>query len=221
MALNPKTLKLALPNITDERAHLYAKPLAEAMRKGDIKSEKRAAAFLAQIGHESVDLLYMEEIASGAEYEGRSDLGNTHTGDGVRYKGRGPIQLTGRNNYRTAGKAIGVDLENNPKLAADAKYAFRIAVWFWNSRGLSLLADRGDFREITHRINGGFNGYEDRIARWNHIGDLGNQILPESPRRTRLRTAVRKLKHRLQRKPNRQDWRTKLKKLVAKLKKAK
>jgi len=97
-------------------------------------------------------------------YEGRRDLGNTQPGDGKRYKGRGPIQLTGRNNYRAAGGALGLELEANPQRAADVDVGFRVAAWFWTSRGLNLLADVGDFREITRRINGGFNGLPQREA---------------------------------------------------------
>ncbi|MCY1077094.1 glycoside hydrolase family 19 protein [Archangium lansingense] len=80
------------------------------------------------------------------------------------YKGRGPIQLTGRNNYRAAGQALGIDLEGNPTRAADVDVGFRTAAWFWNSRSLNPLADQGNFREITRRINGGFNGLAAREA---------------------------------------------------------
>src|SRR5215467_14480028 len=106
----------------------------------------------------------MEEIASGAAYEGRRDLGNTQPGDGKRYKGRGPIQLTGRANYRRAGKALGLDLEKDPAKAADPAVGFRVAGWFWKTHGLNELADKGDFREITRRINGGYNGLASRQA---------------------------------------------------------
>src|SRR5699024_3011785 len=71
-----------------------------AMRAANITNVNRAAMFAAQLGHESVGLQYMEEIASGAAYEWRQDLGNVYAGDGVRFKGSGPIQLTGRNNFR-------------------------------------------------------------------------------------------------------------------------
>jgi putative chitinase len=122
--------------------------------------------FLAQLAHESGQLRYFEEIASGAAYEGRTDLGNIYPGDGVRYKGRGPIQLTGRNNYRAAGNALGVDFENNPTLVATPEWGFKVAVWFWNSRNLNAAADRGDFDYTTYRINGGYNGNSARHYYW-------------------------------------------------------
>ena len=117
-------------------------------------------------------------------------MGNIKDGDGIRYKGRGPIQITGRANYRAAGQALGVDLENNPKRAADpdvGKFlilfiftnliliAFRIATWYWNSRGLNQFADRCDqsgFDTCTNRINGGFNGKADRDAHWIKAKDV-------------------------------------------------
>src|SRR4051812_9960828 len=140
-------------------------PLAErAMLERQIGTQSRASMFLAQVLHESGGLHYFEEIASGAAYEGRKDLGNTQPGDGRRYKGRGPIQLTGRANYRAAGMALGIDLEGSPTRAGDVDVGFRVAAWFWKSRGLNPLADVGDFREVTRRINGGFNGLAQREA---------------------------------------------------------
>ncbi|KFA86704.1 hypothetical protein Q664_52795 [Archangium violaceum Cb vi76] len=159
-------LKAIMPRVPVAKASEYLGHLNAAMREREITSPKRAAAFLAQLAHESGELRYMEEIASGAAYEGRADLGNTQPGDGKRYKGRGPIQLTGRANYRTAGKALGVALEDNPTRAAEPDVAFRVAAWYWGSRGLNSLADTGNFREITRLINGGYNGMADREAFW-------------------------------------------------------
>ena len=96
-------------------------------------------------------------------------MGNIYPGDGVRYKGRGPIQITGRANYRSAGQALGIDLENNPTRAADPDVGFRTAAWFWNSRSLNQYADKcnqAGFDTTTKRINGGFNGKADRDAHW-------------------------------------------------------
>ncbi|MFL5343810.1 MAG: LysM peptidoglycan-binding domain-containing protein [Hyalangium sp.] len=151
-------LKKIMPQLSDARAKQVLPYLNKAMSEAKINTPKRQSAFLAQLAEESGQLRWFEELASGREYEGRRDLGNTHPGDGVRFKGRGPIQLTGRNNYRAAGKALGIDLENNPKRAADLDVGFRTAAWFWTTHGLNKLADAGNFREITHRINGGYNG---------------------------------------------------------------
>jgi putative chitinase len=165
-ALSMEQLRAIMPKLTEARARELLPHLAAALQEAEIHTPLRQAAFLAQLGHESGDLRYFEELASGEAYEGRKDLGNTQPGDGPRFKGRGPIQLTGRNNYRVAGKALGVDLENNPTRAADPDVGFRTAAWFWNSRKLNTSADTRDFDTITKKINGGFNGKEDRDARY-------------------------------------------------------
>jgi putative chitinase len=157
-AITVKQLRTIMPHITEARANQFLKPLNDAMKEAEINTPKRQAAFLAQIAHESGELKYMEEIASGEAYEGRASLGNTQPGDGKRYKGRGPIQLTGRSNYRKAGAALKLDLEGKPELAAQPDVGCRVAGWFWKTRGLNELADKGEFRQITRRINGGYNG---------------------------------------------------------------
>jgi predicted chitinase/LysM repeat protein len=157
-------LQAIMPNLPSGRAQQMLPYLNTAMKEANINTPRRQAAFLAQLAHESVELRYFEEIASGAAYEGRSDLGNTQPGDGVRFKGRGPIQLTGRSNYRAAGQALGIDLENNPTRAADPDVGFRTAAWFWNSRNLNSYADAGNFDAITLRVNGGYNGKASRDA---------------------------------------------------------
>ncbi len=164
------TLRRIMPNLSTSRGSTLLTPLNNAMAWGQINTCRRQAAFLAQIAHESAELRYMEEIASGAAYEGRRDLGNTQPGDGKRYKGRGPIQLTGRTNYRNAGNALGINLEANPTLASsNPEIGFKVSIWFWNSRGLNALADQGtdsSFKEITRKINGGYNGLADRQKYW-------------------------------------------------------
>lgn len=123
---------------------------------------QRTAHFLAQIAHESGGFKYVEEIASGAAYEGRKDLGNTETGDGVRYKGRGVLQLTGRANYRRYGELLGLDLERQPGLAALPEVAYRVAALYWLDRNINTDADRDDLRAVTRAINGGTNGLSGR-----------------------------------------------------------
>lgn len=148
------------------RAGLFAPPLGDAMKEFDINTPKRQAAFLAQIAHESMSLMYTAEIADGASYEGRRDLGNTQPGDGKRFKGRGLIQLTGRTNYAACGTALSLDLIGSPELLQGVEAACRSAAWFWKTRGLNELADKDEFGAITRRINGGFNGLDDRIQYW-------------------------------------------------------
>ena len=136
--------------------------LLAAMSRAGIVDPTERAMFLAQMAHESGNFRYDEEIASGQAYEGRSDLGNTQPGDGVRYKGRGYIQLTGRANYRDYGNRLGVDLENNPDLAKDPNIAADIAIAYWQQRVDRNAARAGDVRTVTRNINGGLNGLADR-----------------------------------------------------------
>lgn len=137
--------------------------IGTAMAAAGINTPRRIAAFLAQLAHESGEYRYMEEIADGSAYEGRADLGNTQPGDGRKFKGHGPIQITGRSNHAAAGQALGLDLLADPTLLTRPEYGTASACWFWNSRGLSKLADHDFFKQITRRINGGENGLADRI----------------------------------------------------------
>jgi putative chitinase len=155
-------LRKIMPSVPEAKAREYLPYLNQAMQEAGITTKPRKAAFLAQIAHESGELKWMEELASGKAYEGRKDLGNTQPGDGPRYKGRGVIQLTGRANYRAAGKDLKLDLEANPQQAKDPKVAFRIAGWYWTKHNLNALADAGKFDAITKAINGGYNGKADR-----------------------------------------------------------
>lgn len=158
-------LKAICPMTPTSRVELFLEPLNSAMREFDIdQTPAREAMFLAQVAHESGGLHYVRELASGKAYEGRADLGNTEDGDGVRYKGRGLIQVTGKANYRACGDALGLDLVSSPELLEQPDNAARSAGWFWASRHLNELADKGDFIAITKRINGGLNGLPDRQA---------------------------------------------------------
>lgn len=141
-----------------------AEALNTAMAEFEINTPRRVAAFIAQIAHESGSFRYMEEIASGEAYEDRKDLGNIEKGDGIKFKGRGFIQITGRANYIECSKALGIDLTEYPKLLAQPVNAARSAAWFWKSRKLNELADQNNFILITKRINGGTNGIKERQA---------------------------------------------------------
>ena len=141
---------------------------------GIMDSPLRLAHFMAQLVHESGSFRYMEEIASGAAYEGREDLGNIVAGDGKRYKGRGPIQLTGRANYRDFGRRIGIDLERHPEIAAVPSIGLQLALEYWRNRNLNIWADRDDVETITRKINGGTNGLADRKA---HLAKIKGWLL--------------------------------------------
>ena len=161
-------------------------PMNQAMIAANINTPRRAAMWCAQIGHESVGLRYMEEIASGHAYNGRTDLGNIHPGDGPRYKGRGPIQLTGRNNYRAFtrwARAAGhtdLDFEAEPHRLSEPRWGFLAATYYWTvSRPqINAMADAGDLVGVTRAINGGTNGIEDRRARYQRCLALGDALLP-------------------------------------------
>ena len=157
-------LKKICPFTKLSRLELFAEPLNAAMAEFEINNVARETMFLAQIAHESGGFRYVRELASGEAYEGRNDLGNTEPGDGVRFKGRGLIQITGRANYAECGDALGLDLLSQPELLEEPLNACRSAAWFWDARDLNQRADLGDFRGITKRINGGLNGWHDRLS---------------------------------------------------------
>lgn len=146
----------------------YFPGLIAKMSNNAINTPLRRAHFLAQIGHESAELTYSEEIASGSAYEGRRDLGNSQPGDGVRFKGRGLIQITGRANYSDYGRSRGRDFTSSTAaaqlLATDPALAVDASCWFWNERNLNPLADSDNVLAITKIINGGTNGLADRKA---------------------------------------------------------
>jgi len=145
-----------------ERCDVFIDPLNSAMDEFEINTVQRQAHFLAQVGHESGELRYVKELATGKAYEGRRDLGNTEEGDGPRFKGRGLIQITGRANYIKLAEALDMDCVIRPELIESRVNACRSSAWFWKSHGLNELADADDFLRITKRINGGTNGIEDR-----------------------------------------------------------
>jgi len=161
--ITPEQLSNIFTHAKQSTIDLFCDFINETMKEYDISTPLRQAHFLAQIGHESGELRYREEIASGAAYEGREDLGNTQTGDGRLFKGRGLIQLTGRNNYEAYGDDIGVDLLAYPsQVATDERLCVDVAGWYWHKRGLNKYADADNIVTITKRINGGLNGLQDR-----------------------------------------------------------
>jgi len=191
MAITAQQLLQILPN-AGQVAGVFVPVLNTAMSRYQIVGSKRIAAFVAQVGHESghltrlVENLNYSADALRMTWPSRFDaglasatarkpeqianitygkrMGNTAPGDGWKYRGRGLIQITGKNNYRDCGDALGLDLIAQPELLEKPQHASMSAAWFWASRGLNTLADSGSFSKITQRINGGQNGAADRQA---------------------------------------------------------
>ena len=161
--MTEEQLRKIAPYASEENIKIYTPLLNKWMPYYSINTKLRQAAFIAQILHETDSLRYTEEIASGKKYEGRKDLGNTEKGDGERYKGCGCIMITGRANYAAASKGLGVDFVSHPELLKEPCYAVQSACWWWTMHGLNRLADKKDFKAITKKINGGYNGYLDRV----------------------------------------------------------
>lgn len=191
-------LRQSFPNATDENIAYYLKAFNAVLPEYAIDTPLRIAHFLAQIGHESGELKYNKEnLNYGAisllrvfgkyfktkehalECERKPQtianivyanrMGNTGPDDGWKYRGRGLIQLTGKDNYVACGEAICFDLENNPDLInSDPFVCIRSACWFWDSRDLNALADNDDLKKITKLINGGTNGINHRAELLNY-----------------------------------------------------
>jgi putative chitinase len=179
----------------------WFEPLQETFEKYQINTPKRQACFIGQCMHESGGFKFLKEnlnysakalmntwpsrfpdadtaekyarqpeMIANKVYSGR--MGNTEDGDGAKFIGRGLIQLTGKDNYKAFGEAIGEDLVANPQLVEEPRYAALSAGWFWNKRGLNTLADAMDVTTLTVRINGGKIGIDDRIAKINKALDV-------------------------------------------------
>ena len=164
-----------------DKCELFHAPLVDAMREYDIDNPLRIAAFIAQCGHESMELKRTREIWGPTEQQKKyeppthkaAELGNIEPGDGYLYRGRGLIQLTGRANYRRCGEALDLDLVGYPAQLELPVAACRSAGWFWKTKGLNELADKPDFKLITKKINGGFNGWADR----QRLYELAQEVL--------------------------------------------
>ena len=167
--MTEEQLKKISPYITKKNLAIYTPLLNKWLPYYSINTKQRIASFIAELLHECASFGHTTEIASGSAYDtGRlaNKLGNTpqKDGDGQKYKGRGCFQITGLNNYKEVSKALGVDFVSNPYLLAQPNYAVQSACWWWNNRKLNLLADKGDFKKITEIINGGTNGYSERLS---------------------------------------------------------
>ncbi len=204
--MTPDQLRAAT-GCTLDRAELYAEHLTAACAHYRIDTPQRLAAFLGQIGHESGGLRYVRELAAGDAYEGREDLGNTQPGDGRRYRGRGLIQITGRDNYRATARRLqpvdAPDFEDFPEALQEPRWACWSAADWWHAHRCNELADAGDIVALGRLINRGnarstraANGEADRIQRTEQArralaaqpimpADQGGAIPPAGPGDTR------------------------------------
>lgn len=175
-------------------AQTWVPALILAAHEAQLDNAQRLAAFIAQVVYESnrfieicenmnysaprllqvfgkyftnekaTEYAHNPERIANLVYANRIGNGPEQSGDGFRFRGRGLIQLTGRSNYRAAGKDLGIDLENNPELAEQPIISARVAGWYWTDRNLNAFADMGNIDAITYRINGGYNGKVERAA---------------------------------------------------------
>lgn len=169
--MTPEILARALPFAGRATVQQFAAPLTAAMARWQISTPVRQAAFLANVAAETASLSELREIGSGAGYVGI--LGNKTLADAERYVGRGCLQITGRDNYAACGAALDMPLLVRPQLLEEPEWAAQSAGWFWQTHGLNALADRDPnaFATICERINGGFNGINERIACWLYARD--------------------------------------------------
>lgn len=171
--LTEHQLQLIMPNALSANIKKYLPYLNSYMPKWGINTPLRIQHFIAQVAHESGELRYSQEIASGKAYDtGKKaiELGNTPVadGDGQRYKGRGLIQITGTYNYKMFNAAIGgkgpTDVVLHPELVATPSYAVLSACWFFKTSGCLALADKDDVKGVSKKVNPALLGYDDRKA---------------------------------------------------------
>lgn len=186
------------PGLSPLKAAAYLPHFLQACAEADVTTTAREACFIAQMAHESAEFQIWRELwgptsdqknyerplladgtlaplvptGQGLRIPVWQQLGNLQAGDGKRFRGRGPLQTTGRDEYRACGRALGLDLVQDPDLLAgpiaghDPGPGFRAGAWFWRTRNLNVLADAGDFVGLTRRINGGVNGLAERQRYW-------------------------------------------------------
>ena len=176
VAANPKATKLQKAKPEEFKGKIEVSALGDKESRAVLSKEaqsqgikgKELAAFLAQCSHESGGFRYLSEIwgptAAQNTYDGR--MGNNKSGDGYRYRGRGYIQLTGKNNYTQASRALGLDLVKNPDQASTPDIGAKTSVWFWKTNVQPRVSNWDDVTAITKIVNGGYNGLDDRKMRY-------------------------------------------------------
>ena len=179
--ISPDALRHVCPNLSPADAARIADGLGAAFHRYGIDTDRRAAMAVAQWAHESDRFKTSQEYASGSAYEGRQDLGNTQRGDGVRFKGRGRIMVTGRSNYAAMAKALGLDLIGRPELLAESPHSELASGQWWKDHDCNGFCDRDDFVGLTRRINGGVNGLADRQALYARAREVARDLVPRRP----------------------------------------
>lgn len=158
----------------------------QCLQECECNSVNRISMWMAQVGTESAGLKYMEETADGSEYEGRGDLGNTQPGDGPRFKGRGPIQVTGRHNYTALSQwafdqglvPTSTYFVDSPDELATDQYGFVGVTWYWTTqRPMNDASDAGNVELATQYVNGGNHGLPDRKYRYANCQNMGQRLL--------------------------------------------
>ena len=198
MTITVEILAACLPQAKHDRLEMFCEGVNETFEHFDISTPPRMAMFLAQTAHESANFSEVEEnlnyaakalmafwpkrfagvddqyarhpeqIANRA-YCDRMGNGSEASGEGYAYRGRGLIQLTGKDNYRHCGTALGIDLLSNPDLVSHNPVAVLSAGWFWDTRKLNTVSDTGDVERATKLINGGTIGLKERTEHFQHI----------------------------------------------------
>jgi putative chitinase len=178
MQVTAKTLAQVAGGTENENMRSTVAGLQRSGVGAGLERPHRLAMFLGQLSHESQGWRYDRELwgptAAQKRYDTRTDLGNTAAadGDGFLYRGRGPIQITGKDNYRQftawARKMASdaPDFVANPDAVNTDPWEGLGPIWYWDTRNINSMADRGDYETVTRRINGGLNGYKDRQERY-------------------------------------------------------
>lgn len=184
------------------QVHLFIDSLNDCLKEFKIDTPKRVAAFIAQCAHESQGFTRLEENLNYSEeglletfpnrvnkddakllarnpiaianymYANRYGNGDFSSGDGWKYRGRGLIMLTFKNNYKACGTSLGLTLVETPDIVAQPKIACEVAGWYWWTHNCNALADRDDFGKITQIINGGNTGLSDRLRYWERAKEI-------------------------------------------------
>lgn len=198
MEMTVEILQACLPQAKPARLEMFCEGINETFEHFDISNPARMAMFLAQTAHESANFSAVEEnlnyaakalmafwpkrfagvadqyarkpeMIANRAYCDRMGNGNEASGEGYAYRGRGLIQLTGKDNYRHCGDALGIDLLSNPDQVAHNPVAVLSAGWFWDTRKLNAVSDTGDVERATKLINGGTIGLKERGEHFHHI----------------------------------------------------